>query len=113
VSKVVIPYLLDNLKKTNFLDKSVIVKKNVKNAIIFLEKRGERFDIVFASPPYKYGCGKLLEVMGERHIMKPSSFFIIEHQKKEILPEEFNGFTLHRECRYGATIVDFYISMKP
>ncbi len=73
---------------------------------------GERFDVVFADPPYLLGWGeKLVALMGENWgILAEGGVFVFEHATREELPPlEHEGETIGRDDRiYGDTALSFY-----
>ena len=92
-----------------------------------------RFDIIFLDPPYpkslvprpydklnKRGSGstanlqeqplakKTLQILGAYDILAPNGFTVVQHFKKDQLPEESGKLRLIKEARYGDTILSFY-----
>ena len=76
------------------------------NVFEFLEICREKFDIIFADPPYAIeGLGDLPEKVFSKDILHPGAYFILEH------PEEFN-FESHpsfvKEKKYGNVHFSFF-----
>jgi 16S rRNA (guanine(966)-N(2))-methyltransferase RsmD len=76
------------------------------NVFEFLEICHEKFDIIFADPPYALeGLANIPDKVFERDILHPGAYFILEH------PEEFN-FTEHqyfvKEKKYGNVHFSFF-----
>ena len=83
-------------------------------AVKQLARRGERFEIVFADPPYERGgAKKMLKTLGGYDILQPNAVIIIQHEKGEILPEEEGRFSLLRRRRYGPSVLSVYGSASP
>ena len=76
------------------------------NVFDFLEICREKFDIIFADPPYALdGLANIPDKVFERDILHPGAYFILEH------PEEFN-FSEHpyfvKERKYGNVHFSFF-----
>ena len=76
------------------------------NVFEFLEICREKFDIIFADPPYALdGLETLPEKVFAKDILHPGAYFILEH------PEEFN-FESHpyfvKEKKYGNVHFSFF-----
>lgn len=94
----------ENVKTAGFEGVSQVLRRD---ADAFLSSCNEKFDIAFLDPPYKAG---LLETSALKvtEKMKDSGIIICEHPLGEVLPEEFNGFTLFRDYRYGKICISIY-----
>lgn len=85
------------------MDNLTVVRHNVFE---FLEICHEKFDIIFADPPYALeGLANIPDKVFERDILHPGAYFILEH------PEEFN-FESHpsfvKEKKYGNVHFSFF-----
>jgi 16S rRNA (guanine(966)-N(2))-methyltransferase RsmD len=79
-----------------------------KDAIKFLEKTPDQYDIIFADPPYDLDIktqNKMVDISFERNLIKPEGLFILEHI------DSFN-FSTHphfKESRkYGMSIFSIF-----
>ncbi|HDJ33084.1 MAG TPA: 16S rRNA (guanine(966)-N(2))-methyltransferase RsmD [Bacteroidetes bacterium] len=70
------------------------------NVFLFLRKKGLRYDVVFADPPYDMeGIDLLPDRVLEGNFLKPEGWFILEHGRKNA----FDSHPRFRECRkYGS-----------
>ena len=85
------------------MDNLTVVRHNVFE---FLDICHEKFDIIFADPPYALdGLANIPDKVFERDILHPGAYFILEH------PEEFN-FESHpnfiKEKKYGNVHFSFF-----
>lgn len=68
-----------------------------------------RFDIVFCDPPYGLELAKkALKTLGACDIVHPASWVIIEHERREMLPQQQGRFTLFKKNQYGSAWLSFY-----
>ncbi len=75
-----------------------------------LEDRGERFDRVFADPPYEKGHAlKTLEFFKNGAALQPGAWLVIETYKKEAMPEALGRLECRRSAFYGDTAVHYYL----
>lgn len=89
--------LTKNITALGADDRAVVHRAD---AMTFLEKLGERYDVAFADPPYDKG---LATSIAQRWLATPFADVIgIEHRRDEILPGEPDT------RRYGGTCVSFY-----
>ena len=111
---------------------------DAQRAIVAMHKEKRKFDIVFFDPPYYKdlsprhctlgkiagGSGsrekaveslskKTLQMLGAYDILAPNGFIVIQHFKKEELPQDNAGFSLIKEASYGDTILSFYRKVNP
>ncbi len=85
--------------------------KNVFSALKTLESK-EPFDIILADPPYAMHSdssefGKLFQLTGERALLSPGGFFVLEHADREGLSERA-GWHLVRARKYGETKISIW-----
>jgi len=72
-------------------------------------RQSRRFDVVFADPPYGRGLAKkTLKTIASYDILHPNSLLIIQHEKKESLPQQQGRFCIFRQTRYGCSQVSLY-----
>jgi len=89
-----------------------VICSDAFKAIKEFAKNGEKFDFVFIDPPYERQLGKkALKTLSGYDILHPNSTIIIQHGKREILPESEGRILRVREQKYGATVLSFYGSI--
>ena len=72
-----------NLTKTKFVDKGILLPVEVSYGIVKLKQMGEKFDIVFADPPYNCGWEpKILQVLADNNVLQEGALVIIETSLK-------------------------------
>jgi len=87
-------------------DRSEVVCKGALDAIRWLEKRGDVFDLIFMDPPYRedWIVGTLNALMGTRLLGK-NTRIIVERDKRELLTSVIVNWKLETERRYGDSMV--------
>jgi len=82
---------------------------DAERALRALYRRREKFDFVFLDPPYYQAqLRNTLIKTCLYDILKPHSYVIAEHHKKQILPQQITGLRLMFTKSYGDTVLSFY-----
>lgn len=104
MSKKSIDIIKQNLEHTGFTKDAVVIQSD---ALSFLSRRTEKYDIAFLDPPYSIGIlEKALEKVPE--LMSDSGIIICEAPFKDELPQQVGEFILQKKYRYGKTGLFLY-----
>lgn len=94
--------LFANIEKTKSNDICRIHKRNVLN---FLKKCQEKFDLILIDPPYDKGLiAPTLELIMERELTTPEGAILIEHSRKEPIPEIYHDLMTYNCDKKMATL---------
>ena len=86
-----------------------LIESDAFAAIKEFARQGKKFNIVFADPPHGVGLAKkILKTLGGYDIVSPNCVVVIQHEKREILPESQGGFHRIDQRKYGSTILSIY-----
>ena len=86
-----------------------IYPQEASTAIIALHKESRKFDIIFLDPPYyKDMAKKTLQTLSAYDILAPNGLVVVQHFKKENLPETLGVFILFKQNIYGDSMLTFY-----
>lgn len=95
-----------NLAKTRLADRAKILPLNLPQQLGSLPGP---VDILFADPPYDLPVHEaLLQALEAYQLLAPDGLCILEHSRKNTLPEVCGVFTQVRQKRYGQTLLSFY-----
>ena len=98
----------ENIKKTAPEENSIILSLEIRRAVSWLVKRGMKFNIIFADPPYNSGwCGEILTLQNFEKLFDDESIFIIEHSIREKMNINNENFELISTREYGETCLTF------
>lgn len=77
------------------------------DALQFLKRVTQKYDIIFADPPYEYSdiLNEILEIIQKRNLLKPNGIIILEHQK-DISFHQHHYFLDERQ--YGKVHFSFF-----
>jgi len=97
-----------NLSQCGMKERSEILSKDVNRAIEILSRRGESFDLILMDPPYEQGLiQKTFIKLHSAKIYHEDSILLIEHDRREPIPERVEGWTLIRQQGIGDTVISF------
>jgi 16S rRNA (guanine(966)-N(2))-methyltransferase RsmD len=103
-----------NLAQCGMVTVSEIMPKDVIRAIGVLHQRREAFDLILMDPPYEKGLiEKTLWKLQSHRIYHDDSILIIEHDRREPLPAELDGWNLIRQRKIGDTLISFLTPRSP
>ncbi len=100
----------------NFIQQNLNMLK-VENARVlkmdvfqFIENCVDRFDFIFAGPPYALGSiDEIPRIIVQRNLIAEKGFFVLEHTPRNNY-ETFSGFSFQRN--YGTTVFSFFERLK-
>ena len=82
---------------------------DAEKAIQFFSKEKRRFDIIFMDPPYYVGMSKkTLQMLGGYDILAPNGLLVVQHFKKDELPDKSGSLELIKRSMYGDTLLCVY-----
>ncbi|MCM8780998.1 MAG: 16S rRNA (guanine(966)-N(2))-methyltransferase RsmD [Candidatus Omnitrophica bacterium] len=97
-----------NLSLLDCLDYKV-VRSDVFKAIETLARYKKKFNIIFVDPPYyKDISKKTLQILSGCDIVTQNGLIIIQHYKKDNLPDALGDLVLYKQARYADTVLSFY-----
>ncbi len=97
-----------NLSLCEMEDRSEILPKDVIQGLRILKQKKESFDLILMDPPYEKGLiRRTLEKLNAELIYHGDSLLVIEHTRREPLPELSGSWHLIRQRRIGDTVLSF------
>jgi 16S rRNA (guanine(966)-N(2))-methyltransferase RsmD len=98
-----------NLMATGLSARSEVHCKVVAASLDIAARLGRVFDLVYIDPPYDTGLAlRTLEMMNTRPVVSPSGVVVVEHSRRENLPNRLDNLTLVRSETYGDTTLSFF-----
>jgi len=102
-----------NLLETEMAVRSEVLPKDVTRAIGILAQKSESFDLILMDPPYREGwIMKTLERIRRTPIHHEGSLLVIEHDRREPLPDVVEGWEVIKQRKLGDTLVSFLVPKK-
>jgi 16S rRNA (guanine(966)-N(2))-methyltransferase RsmD len=98
-----------NTDTLGFTKQVEILPQPVERALATLGKRGDKFELIFADPPYAARVVEtVLEALAHHGVVAPNSTIVIEHDKREAAPASHAGFEQVDQRRFGDTLVTLF-----
>ena len=95
-----------NLLQCSFSGQAEIIPKEVNRAIGILEASGESFDLILMDPPYEKGwIQRTLAKLNNHNIYHEGSVLVIEHGRREPLPQKTGRWAVIKQKMIGDTII--------
>jgi 16S rRNA (guanine966-N2)-methyltransferase len=99
-----------NLSMCHMEDRSEVLLNDVDQAIRTLRRKGDCFDLILMDPPYEKGLiEKTLKGLDTETIYHEGSILVIEHHRRELLPDGAGGWNLIRQRRMSDTLISILI----
>lgn len=97
-----------NLDELGLGERASVVGRDVVQALAALATEGRRFAWVFVDPPYAAGLVEgVLRAIG-CHQLAAGGVVIVEHDKRNVPPDDCGGLILTDRRYYGDTGLSFY-----
>lgn len=107
-SKKCIEIIKKNIQKTKLNDKIEMVQRDVETFMKNLDG-SQQFDFILMDPPYLKGfIEPLLEQIEAQDLLRGSGKIIIEHDRNDVLQENYGTLYLDKKKKYGKTSVSVY-----
>jgi 16S rRNA (guanine(966)-N(2))-methyltransferase RsmD len=95
-----------NLRACGLEASSEILLSDAHRAIGVLHRRAERFDVVLMDPPYGSGLVQAtLKKLQAYPIHHQESIVVVQHDRRELLPDRPAGWRLLRQRKIGDTVL--------
>lgn len=86
-----------------------IIRANALSVLPRLARTEEKFDIVFADPPYRKGMAKKCLINIDSYdILSHTALVVIEHFKKDGLVSDLKALIIEKDRRYGDTVISIF-----
>ena len=93
-----------NVKACGFAERSAVLRSD---AVSYLQRTTERFDIAFLDPPYRHDIlPQILPLLAEK--MQKNGIIVCEHEPECKLSERILYFDLQKQKKYGKIIISIY-----
>jgi 16S rRNA (guanine966-N2)-methyltransferase len=102
--------IVKNARDCGLDGRAEILTSDAIQAISLLRMRGERFDVLFADPPYGGSLAQeALEGLDDGQLLADGGMVIVQHSEREALRESTYGALRKTDQRkYGDTLLSFY-----
>ena len=102
-----------NLQKTQLTDKINLIRGDVLKGLRRLGIDEISFSIIYMDPPYdlvQNYLQKSIPIIQEYKMLENGGVLIVEHRSSDKLDENVMNLKLYRCCKYGSSMLTFYIN---
>ena len=97
-----------NLSTCGMQMSAEVFTTGTRRAIGIFHQRGESFDLILMDPPYRQGMvQETLRELETEPIYHQGSILVVQHDRREPLPDITEGWNVIRERRMGDTVISF------
>jgi 16S rRNA (guanine966-N2)-methyltransferase len=91
-----------------------VVEYPVDRGLKLLGHRGQRFDVIFADPPYEQNLiGETMRLVRTQELMSQDGVLVVQHSAREEIPARREGYRIEDSRRYGETALSFLSLQRP
>ena len=107
--------IIENINSLALKDSAKLIKADVFKSLKNFEQRGLQFDIIYADPPYhketsleKPLSSQLLEILDTSSLLNSEGIFILEEQKKYLVPDNLQNMLLINSRTYSDSAIHIF-----
>ncbi len=98
-----------NAGELRLADRVEVLAMDVSSALSKLRHRGDRFDLIFADPPYRSSEPEdLLVQLGDGSLLAEGGLLVMEHHHKRELRERYGSLSRLRVLKAGESCLTFF-----
>ena len=99
LQKQAVGIIRENVNSTGFADQSTVIQGD---ALAFLSRCREKFDLIFLDPPYDSGLlEKAMELIATIDIVSENGIIVCENGSNSVWPVVEEPYRMQKEYRYG------------
>ena len=109
--KEILKYLNKNIENMNIKDKSIVINKDYKEALIYFKNNNVKFNIVLVDAPYKMeAMNEVIELVNKYNLLEDDGVLVLEYST-DILKDNYNNIKLLKSKKYGDKYVNIYLKV--
>ncbi|MBX7258326.1 MAG: 16S rRNA (guanine(966)-N(2))-methyltransferase RsmD [Candidatus Hydrogenedentes bacterium] len=98
-----------NVEKARLGAQATLRRLSIPAGLRQLAANGQRFDLIFADPPFEYrDYSSLLAAVSEAELLNPEGSLVLEHAKEAEIPEKIGTLRRYRHETYGSVGLSFF-----
>jgi len=107
-NKEIIKYLNKNINNLNIKDKSIIINKDYKEALLYFKNNNIKFNLVLVDAPYKMEVmEEVIELINKYELLLDYGLLVLEYSFDK-LEDKYNDLVLIKTKKYGDKFVSIY-----
>ena len=107
--KEILNILNKNINNLNIKDKSIIINKDYKDALLYFKNNNIKFNIILVDAPYKLKVmEEVIELINNYDLLLDNGILVLEYSF-DTLKEKYNNLLLYKNKKYGDKFINIYI----
>lgn len=107
-NKNIIKYLNKNINSLNINDKSIMVEKDYKDALLYFKNNNIKFDIILVDAPYKMEVmEEVIALINKYNLISDNGLVVLEYSFDK-LKDKYNSLELVKYKKYSDKYVSIY-----
>lgn len=107
-NKNIINYLNKNINSLGIKNKSIIIEKDYKEALLHFGNNSIKFNIIFVDAPYKMEVmEEVIELVNKYNLLLGDGLLVLEYSYDK-LDDKYSDLVLIKNKKYGEKIVNIY-----
>ena len=92
--KEILKYLNKNIENMNIKDKSIVINKDYKEALIYFKNNNIKFNIILVDAPYKMeAMNEVIELVNKYNLLEDDGVLVLEYST-DILKDNYSNLKL-------------------
>ena len=106
--KEILKHLNKNINNLNINDKSIVINKDYKDALIYFKNNNIKFNIILVDAPYKLELmEEVIELVNSYNLLFDGGLLVLEYSFDK-LKDKYNNLILYKNKKYGDKYVNIY-----
>lgn len=107
-NREIIKVLNKNITNLNIKDKTVVINKDYKEALLYFKNNNIKFNIVLVDAPYQMKVmNEVIELINKYDLLYDNGILLLEYSS-DILKENYDKLTLLKSKKYSDKYVNIY-----
>ena len=109
--KEILKYLNKNIDNMNIKDKSIILNKDYREALLYFKNNNIKFNIILVDAPYKMeAMNEVIELVNKYNLLEDDGILVLEYST-DILKDNYSNLRLLKSKKYGDKYVNIYLKV--
>ena len=101
-------YLNKNIDNLNIKDKSIVINKDYKDALLYFKNNNIKFNIILMDAPYKLEVAEeIINLVNKYDLLYNNGILVLEYSTDK-LKDNYNNLTLIKSKKYNDKYVNIY-----
>lgn len=106
--KEILKYLNKNIDNLNIKDKSIVINKDYKDALLYFKNNNIKFNIILMDAPYKLEVAEeIITLVNKYDLLYNNGILVLEYSTDK-LKDNYNNLTLIKSKKYNDKYVNIY-----